>query len=474
MTVSQFLLALRARWVSALVVFVAVIGLGLAFTLSLPKKYTATGSVVLDVKSPDPIAGLVLPGMMVSGYMATQVEVLKSERVMLRAIRELRSDQDPELRAHWIRSANGQGSFEAWLAGQMEKALHAWPAKESNVIVVSYTARERQVAADTVNAVIAAYIATTLELRTDPAKEFNALFDQSTKRLRDELDRARSRFSAFQQSNGIVAVDEKLDIENARLSELSTQMVQLEAAANLSSSRHAQAIRRGDQMDEVLNNPTIMALSTDLARAQASLRELDERYGERHPKTIEARANIRELSSRLDQERARIVGGLAVNNAANQARLKSLRVALEAQRARVLRLKSLREDAAVLQRDVENAERSYDAAFAKRSQSTLESQATQTNVSLIKQATAPAKPSSPRVALLLSVSLLLAAILGLATAIVREYRDWRLRADADVLDALKQPLLGVLPRRTSSSGSSTGALPAIARRVLDSPATEQR
>jgi succinoglycan biosynthesis transport protein ExoP len=474
MTVSQFFLIVRARWRSALIVFAGVLAVALAFTLLLPRNFTATGSVVLDVKSPDPIAGLVLPGMTVSGYMATQVDVLQSERVMLRAINELRLDQDPQLRASWMRSTDGQGSFQSWLAEQMGKALDARPSKESNVIVVSYTSRNRQVAADTVNAVIGAYIATTLELRTEPAKEFNAFFDQSTKKLREALEVANSRFSAFQQNNGIVVSDEKLDIENARLADLSTQMVQLQAIADQSGSRESQAVSRGDQMAEVITNPAVMSLTTDLARARANLREIEERYGDQYPKTVEARASIRELSSRLDVQKARIVGSLGVNNASDKSRLASLSTALETQRAKVLHLKGLRDDAAVLRRDVENAQRSYDAAFVKRSQSTLESQATQTNVSLIKNATPPAAPSFPRVNLNLAVALLLALVLGLATAVFREYRDWRLRTDSDVLDALKQPLLGVLPRRAGTSGSTPRALPAAVRRVLGSPALEQQ
>lgn len=472
MTVSQVLLFLRARWRSALVVFAGVLVLALIVTLLLPRNYTATGSVVLDVKSPDPIAGVVLPGMTVSGYMATQVEVVRSERVLLRAISELGWDRDPELRNEWLRSADGQGSFESWLAEQMGKALDARPSKESNVILVSYTARRPQIAADVVNAVVAGYIATTLELRTEPAKEFNAHFDQSTKKLREELELARSRLSSFQQSKDIIVSEEKIDIESARLSELSTQMVELQAVVAQSGSRQNQATSRGDQMTEVLGSPAVTALSTDLARAQASLRELDERYGERHPKSIEGRANIRELTSRLNAEKARIIGSLEVNNAANRARLASLQSAFDAQSARVLRLKNLRDEAAVLQRDVENAQKSYDAAFAKRSQSALESQVTQTNVSVIKNATAPAAPASPRVKLNMAVALLLAGALGLATAVYREYRDWRLRTDDDVLNALQQPLLGVMPRRAESPRSSASASPG--RRVFGSISMERR
>lgn len=52
MTLHQFLLILRARWVSALVVLLAAFGLAIAVSLVMPKRYTATASVMLDVRSP--------------------------------------------------------------------------------------------------------------------------------------------------------------------------------------------------------------------------------------------------------------------------------------------------------------------------------------------------------------------------------------------------------------------------------------
>ena len=101
MTLTQIAQILRARWRSAVVVFLCVFGAVVALTLALPKGYAATGAVVLDVKSPDPIAGVVLPGMTVSSYMATQVDVLQSERVLLRAVRDLKLDKDPQSREDW-------------------------------------------------------------------------------------------------------------------------------------------------------------------------------------------------------------------------------------------------------------------------------------------------------------------------------------------------------------------------------------
>ncbi|MEP6875372.1 MAG: chain length determinant protein EpsF [Burkholderiales bacterium] len=470
MSLSQYLSILQARWRSAVVVFILIVGLVAAFTLLLPRKYTASAAVVLDVKSPDPIAGVVLPGMTVSGYMATQIDVMQSERVALLALRALHLDKDPDLRAAWQEQTDGRGDFESWLAEDIARHLDAKPGKDSNVMVVSYNARNAEVAAKTANALVKAYIETTLQLRTEPAKQYNGMFDESTKVQREALEKAQARLSAFQQSKGIVATDEKYDIENARLSELSTQLGVMQATATESQGRQREASAKGDQMQEVLTNPMITTLSADLARQQARLNEIGQRLGDQHPEVQQLRANIEELRTRLNAERSRITGGITVNNSVNQSRLETVRSDLAAQRSKVLQLKGLRDEVTVLQRDVENAQKVYDAGFAKLNQSAVESQATQTNVSVLKNATTPPFPSSPRVGLNAAIALLLGVTLGLATAVLRERRDWRLRADADVFEVLNQPLLGVLPDNPDARlAGRPRSLRAVAERVLGRP-----
>ena len=77
-----------------------------------------------------------------------------------------------------------------------------------------------------------------------------------------------------------------------------------------------------------------------------------------------------------------------------------------------------------------------------------ESQNTQTNVSVLKEATVPAFASSPRLRLNIAAGIALGLLLALGFTIVRELRDQRLRSDEDVALLLKQPLLGVLPVRS--------------------------
>ena len=451
MTLTQIFMALRARWLSALLVLMSVAGLVLAVTLMLPKRYTAVAAVVLDVKSPDPIAGVVLPGMTVSGYMATQVDVLRSERVALRALQALKLDQSADQKALWQSATEGRGDFRAWLAGDVLNHLEVKPARDSNVINVSYTAPDPDFASAVANAFVKAYIDTTLDLRVEPAKLYNSFFDDRAKDLREALEKAQTRLSAYQREKGILVNDERLDIENSRLSELSSQLVALQAVAEESGSRQRQAAANPSQTPEVLSSQLLEGLVAELSRQESRLKELKERLGDQHPEVRQLQASISGLSTRIDSETRRVTGSLTVNNSVNQARMAQLRAALDQQRARLMVLKGQRDEAGTLLRDLENAQKAYDAVVARVSETSTESQNTQTNVSVLKHATVPAFPSSPRLRLNLAAGLALGLLLAIGVAIVRELRDQRLRSEDDVTLLLKQPLLGVLPARSRVS-----------------------
>jgi succinoglycan biosynthesis transport protein ExoP len=454
MRLTEIFVLLRARWKLALLVWLLVVGLVAGVTWLKQPLYTATAAVVLDVKSPDPIAGVILPGMNNSSYMGTQLGVVRSERVALRAAQALGWDQDPQRRQRWLEVSGGQGDFHAWLAGGLLSNMEAVPTRDSNVITVSYTLPDAARAAEVANAWVQAYIDTTLDLRVEPARQYNGFFDAHGKQLREELERAQAKLSAYQRQHGIVATDERVDIENLRLVELSSQMVALQALANETGGRQRQAAGNPNQMPEVLSNPVVSGMTAELARQEARQQELGARLGERHPEMQELRAKIGELRSAIAQETRRVTGSIAVNNSVNQGRLAQARAAVDEQRGKLLQLRAERDEASVLQRDVENAKRAYDAVMTRASQTSVESQATQTNVSLLKRATAPLSASEPRVTLNLAVGVLAGLLLAAAAALGTEMRDRRLRTPHDVLRGLRVPLLGVLPEQGGRTRSN--------------------
>jgi len=446
MTLTQFFSILRARWLTALIILAAVVAVTAIASLAWPKRYTATASVVIDIK-PDPVSAVMYAGMTSPAFMATQVDIIQSDRVAQRVVRELKLNTNPQVRQQWLDETGGEGSVEQWLGDTFQQNMEVKPSRESNVISISYKAPDPRFAAGLANAFVKSYIDTSLELKVDPAKQFSTFFDNRLKAARDTLEQAQSRLSAFQREKGIIATDERLDVENARLNELSSQLVALQAVASESRSRESQAQgASSDRTQEVLNNALIANMKAELARSEAKLQEMNSRYGVAHPQVIELKANIAEQRSRLDVEIRRVSAGVGVTSTINRQREAQTRAELEAQRAKVLRMKQVRDEGTVIVRDVDSAQRTYDGLQARLTQSNLESQATQSNINVLTPAAPPIKASSPRVGLNLLVATFLGTLLAVGACVLLEFRNRRVRGLEDITEALGLSVLGVLPK----------------------------
>lgn len=466
MTFGQFLSILRARWIVALAVFALTVATTLVVSLLLPKQYKAVASVVVDFK-PDPVSAVMYGGMASPGFMATQVDIIQSDRVAQRVVRNLRLNENPQVRQQWLEETQGEGSIEIWLGNVFQRQMDVVPSRESSVINVSYRAADPRFAAGLANAFVQAYIDTALELRVDPARQYSAFFDTRAKEGREALERAQTKISTFQRDNGIIATDERLDVENARLNELSSQLTQVQAISAESASRQTQAQgQQGDRLQEVLNNQIVGQLKADINRGEARLKELNTRFGDAHPQVMETRANIAELRSRLDAETTKVTGGVTVSNNINRQREAEIRGSLEAQRAKVLRLKAVRDEGMVLQRDMENAQRTYDAVLQRFTQTSLESQTTQSNVNMLTQATPPLEPSSPRIVLNTLLAVFMGTLLAVGVALVRELMDRRIRNLDDAVAALGLPVLGVMPKPGAKGRAGLAQLSLMQQRLM--------
>ena len=462
MNLSQFLSILRARWWVAALVLALTVGTAVGISLMLPKQYIATSTVVVDQSRPDPIAGAMYQGNPSPTYIATQVDVMKSERVARTVVRKLKLAESDEAKAGWMRVTKGEGNVEAWIAQQLLFALDVKPSRESNVISVAYKGDDAVEAATMANAIVQAYLDVSLELRVDPAKKYSTFFDSRSKELRASVERAQAKLSAYQREKGvIIANDGQLDSETARLNELSTQLVALQAIASDSSSRQQYA----QSSAEVLNNGNLSALRADITRAEARLQELTSRLGDNHPKVVEARANIASLRGRLDADTRRVAGSLTVANTINRQREAEIRGSLEAQRAKVMRLRMAREEGGVLVRDLESAQRAYEAVQTRLSQTSLESQTTESNAYVLAQATPPFLPSSPKILLNTALSFVIGLVLAFGAVILLEMIDRRVRTADEVSELLGLPILGVLPK-PSGIGFSGGRASLVSPRGL--------
>lgn len=466
MNLHQFFLLLRARRKLILSTLLATILLALGWSLVQSKTYTATTSVLLNYKGVDPLTGLTMPGQLLPGYMATQIDIISSKNVALRVVDRLRLATNPTVIAQFQDATEGRGSVRDWLADLLLRKLDIKPSRESSVVEISFKGADPAFVAAVANAFAEEYQNASVRLKTDPMKKASAYFNEQTRQLRDNVETAQARLSKYQQEKGIVSLDNnRVDVELARLNDLSSQLVAAQAMALEATSRERMAGSGNAHSPDVTNNPLIQNLRVALSAAEAKLAESASRYGRNHPSWQAASAEVARMRADLNGALATVSRSVGGNAQVLRQREEELRAALAAQKTRVLDLNRTRDELGVLLKDLDSAQRAFDAASQRFSQTRIEAQSEQSDIAVLNPAVAPSEPSGPRVLLNTLVAVLLGTVLAVGAALLLELLNRPVRSSADVQELLGIPVLGTIAWQAARPRGGLRALMAP-RRLL--------
>lgn len=449
MNLHQLIIILWSRKGTAFLALAVTVITTLAISLSLPKEYVSTATLAIDQVHVDPVTGSRLPSQLMTGYMATQVDVIGSHNVAKRVVKKLKLIDDKKMLDEYV-SSGSQSNTDDWIADFILENIDVKPSRESSLIDISYTSSDSQFAANCANAFAEAYIQANIELRAQPAKQSAIWFENQKEILRERLEYAQSVLSNYQLEHGIISLDDSLNLENTKLIDLSHQLVNSQANTRKLQSRVDQLaiiVEQGgsyQSLQEVLSNPLVQSLKSDLARAESKFAELAKRIDKNHPQYKQARAEIYHLKRKISSEVKILIGSISSQADASNQRDKILALALAEQKIKVLELKKQHDGIIVLSREAESAQLAYDGVMQKSIQTLMESEVSQSNIAILNPAIPAHKHSKPRVLLNLILSVFLGALLGLGAALIIELIDRRVRSSDDVSSALSIPVFAVI------------------------------
>ena len=455
MTAKQFLFAMRHRWWIVLASLFLVTAVAGVVTKLMPKQYTSSTSLLLDIQT-DPLMATLMPALVTPSHVATQTEVITSDRVASRAVQLLGLTSGDRNIENWRKATDGRVPIEQYYSQMLLRDLVVDPGKGGSVITIQFTGSDPVFAAKVANAFAQAYIDVSVELRVGPARDNLAFFDERLKTLRADLETAQGRLSDFQRRRGIIVTGERFDQENARLSSLENALATALAESADASSRSRNA--GTDVSVDVAQSPAVQSLRVQLAAAQTKLSEISATLGPNHPKRIELESQVATLKQQISDEMRRVSGTTATANRIAGQRVGELRAMLDAQKKVVLGMRAERDEAAVLLHDVETAQRAYDAVSQRRSQVSVESQGAQAGARVLSQAIAPLYPSKPNAKKNLLGGAALGIALGMLIAAGLELLDGKVRGAADLVVPEGPPVLAILGRADAGlrAGPGTG------------------
>jgi chain length determinant protein EpsF len=465
MTPRQILLILRLRWWLVLALFALTFVSGYAYLQLVPKRYSATTSVLLDAKA-DPLVATLATNLAQPIYIATQTEIIRSERVAARVVKMLGLESNADAVATWRQATEGRVPFDAYYGDLLQNGLRVEPGRGSSILNLTYVAQDPKFAAAAVNTFAQAYLDVSVELKVGPAREYATFFDERLKALRVDLETAQARVTDFQKKRGIIVSAERLDIESSRLASLETALAT--ALANSAETSSRQRNTGTEDSVDVQQSSVVQGIKSEIARAETRLNEISTTFGANHPTRIQLEAQITELKQQLASEMRRVSGATVSSNRIASQKIGELRSMVESQKRVVLSMRSERDEGSVLLKDLETAQRAYEQVAQRRAQLANESQAEQATARVLSPATEPLVHATPNAKKILAAAILVGIALGIGAAIAWEYFDRRIRSEDDIHMLEGIPLLGVMSTERGALASRR-RLPPVRRQPPGPP-----
>jgi polysaccharide biosynthesis transport protein len=440
MGLSQFLAILRARRALAGTILLGVLMLALGWVLLRPANFKATAPVLVDVQQQDPTRAAswqYMQGMVAPSFMQTQIDIIKSDRVAQRVAQLLPPNEQP---MKGLRDeAQKKGHPDRWIAEVLQQRLEVKPARESNIINITWTGRSPAVAARVANTFAQAYLETNLDIKTDPQKKYTVWFDEQVKDSRSRLETAQQKLGAYQEKAGIVSADEKADFETTRLNDL---LQQLSAAQSRGVGGSAASASNA--------SPLVNNMRQDIGRLEAKIAQASATMGSRHPEMLRMNSELAAMKNRLSEESARVGVSAAQSAEARAARVRELQSAIAEQKQKVLSMNKQRAEMNLLKADVDSAQKAFDTVTASAAQARLQAMSNQTNVMKLASAVEPLDPTGPSATQAMLLALAVGGVLGVAGALMAELANRKVRTVADLSMVTHLPILATVPAANAS------------------------
>jgi succinoglycan biosynthesis transport protein ExoP len=445
------------------------------FLVSTPK-YSAQSRILLESadssfldrnRVPDPSGSD-------SQAIASQIQVLQSERLAEHVIQSLQLDLDPEFNKNLKRaglvgsvvraietalphrrpSTEEQAELERTkVLDEFSKRVTAYQLGNSRVIALEFTSEDPIKTQRITNALADAYVEDQIQAKLDINRRGSAWLADQIATLNKAVQRSEQAVEDFRQKSGLLkGTSATLDTQN--LSDLNSQVLAAHtnrAALEARAARIASLMKAGGNLDsvaEVQQSPVIQKLKEQEVALQSSIAEMSVKYLPTNPELIKAKAALDDLHATMRGEVNRIIAGL--RNEAEIARRKE--ASLEKQFAELkgtvgaantaeVKLRELEREAAADRALLESFMTMHKETVAQDSGNILSADAR-----IIARARLPIEPSFPRPAALFGLAGFVSLLIGFLIVAVLELRD-RGFTDADALEqATNLRILGIVPR----------------------------
>jgi succinoglycan biosynthesis transport protein ExoP len=326
-------------------------------------------------------------------------------------------------------------------------SIMAEPANRSTVLSVKFISTDPQLAALGTNTLARLYLTEQLETKQSASRRARDFLEHEIDRLRASVASAEQAVQDYRQKTGLGGVTP----DEQQLAELTTQLV-------LSRSERAQAEARLRQVEKLVNSgvnleqaaqmldsPVLADLRTREVDLNRQLAELSNEYGDRHPKMVNLRSELKSLEERKQAEILQVRQRLRDDVQVQRQREATLESNIDGLKSQLAQHNEANIGLEALQREA-TADRDLLETYINRAKEIASQQkAQEPDARIISSAVLPDEPTYPRRKLIFGVALFGALLLGSLAVFGLEQLDNTFRSSEQIEDAIGLPTLGLVP-----------------------------
>jgi len=345
------------------------------------------------------------------------------------------------------------------IADSISAGITVTPIKESRIVSIQFASPNPEFAALIANTTAKAYVETTLDMKMESTRRTLAWMTKKAEQERLKLDKTERKIQAYMRSNELVTLENRITVLPQKLSEISTQLVRAQ-----NKREKIEALYR--KVKRVANDPvaaesvlgmthgnTLQILRDQILKAEQHIRELSSKFGAKHPTMIKAKGDLDILRHKKAGEVTRLIGSIKNEFELAVSDENNLRKQLKDSKIEAQNLNEKFIQYSVYKREMETNRQLYDSLLLKMKEQSITGETQPINLWIVERASIPLKPFKPRIKVNLLLGLVVGLFGGIGLAFFVEYLDQSIKYPEETEQALKVPVLGLIPFYKEKEGN---------------------
>jgi len=391
--------------------------------------------------------------------METQSQILNSDELAIKLIRQLRLDTKRDISGKLATTATATPPADGATHDALTPAenaafrylqlyLKASTIKGSRVISVSFSCHSPRLARDVVNTLVQLYLEKNYESRYKAVAQSSEWLSRQLDDIRAKAENSSKALAEYQRLHNITDIDEQQSTFAVKVSDLTRELTQAQAdRIQLEAYYNSIQQGEGDSLPQVRDSPVIQNLTKNLGETQAELSQAQVIYGKNHPNVQKLENAEKELEAQLTRQRESIVEGVKTSYLAAQGREQLMSQQLQGTTAGV----NAMGEYSILKHEAQVNTDLYNTLYARIKEAGISAASKSSNIRVIEEARLLSDPTSPKPLQNLIVALLFGLVGGLGVAFLRDRFDSGIRRPEEIPQLANMPAVAFIPRIEDTS-----------------------